>query len=202
MRAPYPGLGAGQWASSPISSSSAPVAPAISSNRGQPGRVDRGESSLSFDGTWLGHVCGQDDRRSHDVDMRGNGDLTGEGARRAWAQLEPYGLRAVGIILAAVGIAVVIIALTRSAQDELRPVYLGFGSALVVAGLCASARIREDLVTEITAGLTAALFAVTLVITSVRINSRNAVLLTGVMATLTVLVRVFRGGFRANRPPR
>jgi hypothetical protein len=108
----------------------------------------------------------------------------------------------VGILLAAVGVAVVVIALRRSAQDELTPVYVGFGSALVVAGVCASARIREDLVTEITAGLTAALFAVTLVMTSVRVNSRIAVLLTGVMAFLTVLVRVFRGGFQANRRER
>jgi hypothetical protein len=120
-------------------------------------------------------------------------------ARRVWARVEIHGLQVVGSFLTGLGIAVVIVACRAQPPYGLTLVAVGAGIALVVAGLCAIWRMREDLVTEITATLTAVLFAFTALWLSLERSAANEFVLAAVLASLTVRVRVFRGGFRGEQ---
>jgi hypothetical protein len=84
-------------------------------------------------------------------------------------------------------------------QADLAQLTAGAGAALVLAGLLAVLRVREDLVTAITAGLATALFAVLLVVLEPKTTATAAsssLEAPGLLALLVVLVRLFRGGFR------
>lgn len=125
-----------------------------------------------------------------------------ERARHRWARAEELFLEGVGLITFAVGLGLI---LSGNSVPEFRLLLSGAGVALAVAGLLAFSRVREDLVSAIVAGVPTAWFGVILVVLP-SVKSTQAAAddlgLPAAIAALAVLVRAFRGGFRAEQAAR
>ncbi len=118
----------------------------------------------------------------------------------AWSRAEFAGLQLAGLALASVGLSL----LTASVRGtpEFRLLVGGAGVVLALAGALAALRLREDVVTGAAAGIATAWLAVVLVVISPTTSAQdvaNDLLVPAVIGCLALAVRVFRGGFRAQR---